>query len=567
MDLRKRPVTAQLFPLCNFADRVANFLAIPFVRERIVDAGVYHTCTINTDGEPVMFGHNGFRQCEMRPNLGRVSAVAAGGYYTCAIKDDGELVCSSEECMYDHNPPPDLGPVKGLACGEKHTCTINAHGELRCFGRRFDDAGQSTVPQSLGSVSAVSAGKYHTCAIKTTGELVCFGDNLLRQCSVPFDLGAVLMVAAGDEHTCAIQMNGSLVCFGCNEEGQCDVPRDLGPIKAVAAGKRHTCAVKVNGRLACFGSNSHGQCSPPPWLDNIVSVAAGAYHTCAVRADGTLVCFGISDGSVHDEGQCKVPVGLRVLVNLQPLPLQLPGTSSVHPSLELALTEDQNGPFRIVTSSRTSPQTTAKQDGRWCSNPELDAVVEADTVGLRHPVSQDVQHTEIAADISPEEAALIAAQQQTTWIEHNVNASGELIPLGTTSEHPEAKAFEKVFLLRFTRNPWEFERRLHEGRELEPVRTALQDAGFQCRLPSGAAIFVHPDEYSLTKRLVAETSLRPYHVLVAEPFLCLVEEAVSSLRHGRRGNVRLRSMSILAYCACRRARQHDVFVVEKTFFG
>merc|ERR1712217_263579 len=201
----------------------------------------------------------------------------------------------------------------------------------------------------------------------------------------------VAMVAAGECHTCAIDVNGKLVCFGHNDDGQCNVPCDLGPVKAVAAGQTHACAGKGNGQLACFGSNSHGQCSPPPWLDSIVSVAAGAYHTCAVQASGMLVCFGIKDGSVMDEGQCNVPVGLRVRVNLQPLPLQLSGKSSVKP---------------VAAAAQQPMEIAEKQNGRWCSSPDLDAVTDAEVgeVATAHATFQNVQHTEIAAEISPLES-------------------------------------------------------------------------------------------------------------------------------------------------------------------
>jgi len=400
LEIQKRFSAGPAFPRFSFGDRVACFLAVQYVGAHIVDAGVFHTCVINVNNELVMFGQNSFSQCSMPPDLGAVSAVAAGGYYTCAIKANGQLVCSSEKYTYDYNPPRDLGPVRGVACGEKHTCVIKPDGELQCFGRTVDDAGQSKVPRGLGPVSAVCAGQYHTCAVRATGELVCFGENLLAQSSVPRDLGKVLTVAAGDWHTCVIQINGNLVCFGCNDHGQCDVPSGLGPVKAVAAGQKHTCAVKVNGDVVCFGDNSSGQCSTPNWLDNVVSVAAGAYHTCAVQASGRLVCFGINGGT-YDCGQCAVPSGLCVAVDLQPLPLK---PAKKWNSLR-AITEKVQKPVGcLVTAVRPMQQTPTHQRERYSSHPDVDNALDAPVQSEESFVSgntiQEVQHSDVAAEIS-----------------------------------------------------------------------------------------------------------------------------------------------------------------------
>ncbi|CAE7233570.1 UVR8 [Symbiodinium sp. CCMP2592] len=241
----------------------------------------------------------------------------------------------------------------------RYTCALNATGELVCFGD--NQFYQCDVPPDLGPVVAMAAGGHHTCAVKASGELVCFGDNEFGQCDVPPDLGPVLAVAAGLRHTCAVKASGELVCFGDNQNGQRDVPPDLGPVLAVAAGLRYTCAVKASGELVCFGDNEFGQCDVPPDLGPVVAVAAGGRHTCAVKASGDLICFGF-----NELGQCDVPAGFRV--RLAPRP--------VRPA---------------------APDPTQQ-------------------------VLQPVHHSEPPAEISQEEGAAIVAEQEATWIEHNIGS-------------------------------------------------------------------------------------------------------------------------------------------------
>ena len=427
---------------------------LPFLGFRILSAN----CSVAaTELNTVAISEAGELACfgvnpySLPPDLGPVVAVAAGGtYHTCAVKASGELVCFGDNEWGQCEVPPDLGPVVAVAAQNIHTCAVKASGELVCFGSNGD--GQCDVPPDLGLVVAVAAGSAHTCALEASGELVCFGDDEWGQCDVPPDLGPVVAVAAGFAHTCAVKASGELVCFGDNESGQCEVPPDLGPVVAVAAQNIHTCAVKASGELVCFGDNRGGQCHVPPDLGPVVAVAAGRAHTCAVKTSGELVCFGN-----NHYGQCDFPPGFKVLLA---------------PESIRALTPD---PIQEVL--------------------------------------QPVHHSEPATDISEEEGAAIVAEQEASWIEHNIGSGWH----GDDLQPQMPAGLTRVVHLTLSRSHRRLDEDLEHSVVLQPYRQALEEEGLAWRLqPSGAKIFMEPFCFRAIYSHLSTMRLRPCDIFVSE---------------------------------------------------
>lgn len=171
-------------------------------------------------------------------------------------------------------------------------------------------------------------------------------------------------------------------------------------------------------------------------------------------------------------------------------------------------------------------------------------------------VIEVVVHAEEAAQIEPDEATQISNLMEAGFLERNIEASPELLPASgildvarsdeATHQHESWQPeFETILELRLSRNPKQCEERLHRGPELETVRAALNEEGYGSRLPSGAAIFVRPQEYQATKKAIAMHRLRPYHVIVSHTLYPLVLEAINAV--SCRSKVRVRSREVFAY--------------------
>ena len=433
----------------TWAQHVLPFMALNIFHCNCAAVGESLTFAISETAQLACFGEKGDI---VPPDLGPVVAVAAGYYHTCAVKASGELVCfGGNNDSGQCDVPADLGPVVAVAAGYYHTCAVKASGELVCFGGN-NDSGQCDVPADLGPVVAVAAGYFHTCPVKASGELVCFGRHQYGQCDVPADLGPVVAVAASGDHTCAVKASGELVCFGDFDNGQCDVPADLGPVVAVAASGDHTCAVKASGELVCFGDKRFGQCDVPPDLGPVVAVAAGRWHTCAVKASGELVCFG-----ANRHGQCDVPPGFKV----RPAPQSI-GTPTPDPMLE---------------------------------------------------VIQSVRHSELPAEISEEESAAIVAEQEASWIEHNIGSGWH----GSDLQSRAYATINRVVHMTLRNVHEKLNQVLEQSPALQPCRQALEEEGLGWHLqPSGAKIFMEPWCFRAIRSHLSTMRLRPCDIFVSE---------------------------------------------------
>jgi len=127
--------------------------------------------------------------------------------------------------------------------------------------------------------------------------------------------------------------------------------------------------------------------------------------------------------------------------------------------------------------------------------------------------------------------------------------------------HEEAHSsneFQHIFLHQYSRCPAPFHEALRDGRELEPVRAALEQAGHSWELPSGAKIFVYPEQFAAVAAVLARRELRPYHIAVAEAFEPLVREALSHLPSRQRIDLRQAQELMLI-------GEDEIVCVERTF--
>jgi len=222
--------------------------------------------------------------------------------------------------------------------------------------------------------------------------------------------------------------------------------------------------------------------------------------TCAVQADGTLVCFGLNHC-----GQCTVPADF-------------------------------------------GPVLAARRTGRHFGT---GIVTEG---GLHAAVDEGILHVDDAEQISPEEASEIASEQHASWTMHNIDAFQPF-----HEETHSSNVFERVFLHQYSRCPGPFHEALCNGRELEPVRAALEQRGHSWELPSGAKIFVYPEQFAAVAAVLARRELRPYHVAVVEAFEPLVREALSRLPSRQRIDLRQSEQLVLI------GDEDDIVCVERTF--
>jgi len=169
---------------------------------------------------------------------------------------------------------------------------------------------------------------------------------------------------------------------------------------------------------------------------------------------------------------------------------------------------------------------------------------------------QCVHHAEAAASISQVEASEIVAEQYASWVSYNAasvethTASGSAV---------RCLDFEPIVLLTYSRSPNDLDAVLSRGDELETVRAALEAEGHNWRLPSGAKMFVYPEQFAAAWETVRTRELRPCHVVVAEAFESLVQEAVRRLPARR--DVRLRAIEPLGYLG----EEDEVVLAQRTF--
>ncbi len=276
-----------------------------------INAGVNHTCALNTAGEVYCWGSNSI-----------LDADDGGGVLVPGPANPGQFDnYSVEPTQYEFGP---TGEALSVEAGLWHSCGEATDGSLWCWGANFFGAiGEDEyfygrdgilytppvkVPGFENGFVQVAAGGldqargedrgYYandfSCAIDRNNAAKCWGSDAFRgelgdgsdpehehpnrTQPEPVEVigldGDVLDLALGGAHGCAIQ-NSELWCWGGNEYGQIGngksgegeqenvpvevtMPDDKEPVN-VEAGFYHTCAVLETDELACWGRNSDGQ--------------------------------------------------------------------------------------------------------------------------------------------------------------------------------------------------------------------------------------------------------------------------------------------------------------------
>lgn len=138
-------------------------------------------------------------------------------------------------------------------------------------------------------------------------------------------------------------------------------------------------------------------------------------------------------------------------------------------------------------------------------------------------VIQSIEHSERAAEIGEREAAEFAAVQHADFVERNLGR----MPTDVSGPGDSVENAEQVILSKLNRIPKALRVELFEGASLRSCRHALEAAGHPWRHISGALLFVHPWQYEATLSALMCYELRPYHVVFAESFGYLLEEALA----------------------------------------
>ena len=296
-----------------------------------VDAGMYHTVAVKTDGTLWSWGYNYYGQLGDSSNTQKTSPVrvgndtnwvsaSAGNYFTIGVKSGGML------WAWGYNNYGQLGD--GTAVDK------NAPAKIFWKGSKW---------------AAIAGGMSHSAGIKADGSLWAWGYNNSGQIGdksyqlnkvLPSKVGDNRWVAleAGSYNTFGIKSDGSLWGWGYNSDGELGNGEHLNvktePIsiatgttwRGVEAAMYHTVGVKSDGSLWAWGDNGYGQLgdgtvgterwSPVSIATGTTwkSATSGFQQTLAIKSDGTLWGWGYNgDGQLGDGTKANKTVPTRVI--------------------------------------------------------------------------------------------------------------------------------------------------------------------------------------------------------------------------------------------------------------
>ncbi len=251
------------------------------------------TYQFDTYNQIVAWGSNTYNQCNVPPGTD-FAQIEAGMYHTVGLRTDGSLVAWGRN-NYGQCDYPTGNDYVAISAGDNHSLALKANGTIVAWG--FNDSLQCDIPpDSLGYVyAAISAGGNHSLALTTSNTLVAWGDNSSGQCDVPAG-NNFTNISAGANHNLALRLNGSVVAWGNNDSGQINAPTGTN-FAYVAAGDQHSVAIRTTGALIAWGSNSSNQSNAPSGT-TYAKIAAGYRHNLALKNDGTLATWGYSNNGL-----------------------------------------------------------------------------------------------------------------------------------------------------------------------------------------------------------------------------------------------------------------------------
>jgi hypothetical protein len=166
------------------------------------------------------------------------------------------------------------------------------------------------------------------------------------------------------------------------------------------------------------------------------------------------------------------------------------------------------------------------------------------TTGQEEDIIQVVIHEQPGARRDESMLQLQADEDWALHVEHRLHAPTEI---NAKEENPildDNHADDDIYLLEYNRHPDSFRKALCEGAPLHLCRAALEEAGFNWMLDSGAKIFVAPTQYAESLDAITQCGilLRPYHVIVSEHFEDQVEACLTDLPYRQGARVKHRSV-------------------------
>jgi len=246
-----------------------------------IDAGMYHSVGLKTDGSLVAWGRNNNEQCNYPPGNDYV-AVSAGDNHCLALKSDGTVVAWGSNAAHQCDVPDSLGyTFIAISAGASHSLALTADSTLVAWGS--NTAGQCDVPNGNTFIK-ISAGANHNIALRANHTLVAWGNNDNGQINAPSGNNYV-DIAAGDQHCIARRSTGALVAWGSNSNGQTLVPA-ITDFTQFSAGYRHNIGLRQDGSMYLWGYNGN-DLNNVPTLNSFIAVSAGRDFCIALKAPAT----------------------------------------------------------------------------------------------------------------------------------------------------------------------------------------------------------------------------------------------------------------------------------------
>jgi uncharacterized protein YjdB len=284
-----------------------------------IEAGLFHTCGLDTTGQVYCWGANGAGHLGSGASAPSAVPVAVSGSYTFV----------------------------DISLGANHACALEASGNLYCWGSNQDgqlglgsgSTSSSRVPQRVPNltVAEFSAGASHTCATSTAGDTYCWGsggdgeigdgNNTTRMSPTQIS-GAQQFtnLTAGWGHTCALNASSEVYCWGSNVHGELgDGTTNSSPTPLLAdashtytelaLGLGATCGIDTNMDVFCWGFNGQGNLgtgspSGPKFNPVLLTggygwthLALGRQHTCGLASgEFDAFCWGDNDNGQLGNG-------------------------------------------------------------------------------------------------------------------------------------------------------------------------------------------------------------------------------------------------------------------------